>query len=116
MKRVALTIGLAYLWTLIASGIFCVFNFQLFVFPYAQWWEGIYYFHNMLWLPRWRDFTQWPLFWFVDGFVIASLIVFILARMFVGRSTSKQPNLYGESKFANIGAMKEGGITTERRL
>jgi len=117
MKRAALVIGLAYLWTLIASGIFCVFNFRLFVFPFTQWWEGVYYFHNMLWLPRWRDFTQWPLFWFFDGFVIASLTVFIVARMLVGWlwPSRKQPDLYGKSDFAGISAMAEGGITTEKR-
>jgi hypothetical protein len=118
MKRAAAIVGLAYLWTIIASALFCAFNFSLFTFPFLQWWEGLYYLRNMLWLPRLRDFIHWPLLWFVDGFVLASLVIFALSRPMLGSlwpRKDRQPNLYGTSKFAGVKAMAEGGITTEKR-
>ena len=114
MKRAALIVGLAYLWTLIASAIFCAFNFRLFTFPFVQWWEGLYYLPNMLWLPRFKDLGVWPLLWFGYGFVVASLVVFLLVRPILP-SKNRQPNLYGESKFAGMKAMAEGGIISEKR-
>ncbi|HEY4153546.1 MAG TPA: hypothetical protein VGM38_09515 [Pseudolysinimonas sp.] len=52
----------------------------------------------------------------------AALIAAALAPRFVTRRSiakpqrnTRQPNLYGDSEFAGIKAMAEGGITTERR-
>ena len=115
MKRAAAIIGLAYLWTFIASMFFCVFNFQLWRFPFLQWWVGLYYLRNMLWLPRIKDIGHWPIFWFVVGFVVASLFTFLLARQLWATGKNRQPNLYGTSKFAGIKAAAEGGIITEKR-
>ena len=118
MKRAALVLGLLYLWTLIASALFCAFNFKLFTFPFVQWWEGLYYLPNMLWLPRAKDFIRWPLLWFVDGFVLATLITIALCRPLLGSlwpRRNRQPNLYGTSTFADTQAMQAGGITSEKR-
>ena len=120
MKRAAMIAGLAYLWTLIASALFCVFDFRLFTFPFMQWWQGLYYLRNMLWW-WWKGhvaFLQWPLFWFVDGFLVASLVVLVfgsplLVRLWPRRN--RQPNLYGTSEIAGPRAMLAGGITTEKR-
>lgn len=118
MKRAALIVGLAYLWTFIASTIFCAFNFRLWTFPFLQWWEGLYYVRNMLWWPRFNDLGRWPMLYFVDGFVVATIAVVALCRPFLGSlwpGKDRQPNLYGTSKFAGVKAMAEGGITTEKR-
>lgn len=119
MKPAGIAVGLLCIWTLIASALFCAFDFRLFTFPYVQWWEGLYYLRSMLWLPRLRDFAAWPLFWFVDGFLLASLVVSSIARPLLGSflptRKTRQPNLYGESKFAGTKAMADGGITTEKR-
>lgn len=120
MKRAATIAGLAYLWTLIASSIFCAFDFRLFTVPFVQWWLGLYYLRNMLWW-WWKGhvaFLQWPLFWFVDGFVVATLAVFVLASTFLPQlwpRRNRQPDLYGRSEFAGPPAMRAGGVTTEKR-
>jgi hypothetical protein len=114
MRRAALIFGLAYLWTVIASLWFCLFNLRLFTFPFVQWWEGLYYLHNMLWMPRFKDIGHWPLLWFVAGFIVATLAIIVLIRPALPRK-DRQPNLYGKSEFAGLKAMAEGGITTEKR-
>ena len=120
MKRAALIVGLAYLWTFIASLWFCFFDFRLFTIPFVQWWGGLYYFRNMLWLPKLKlhDISHWPILWFVAGFVVATLVIIALCRPLLGSiwpSKDRQPNLYGESEFASVKAMADGGITSEKR-
>jgi hypothetical protein len=116
MKLAAMIFGLFWLWTLIASAVFCAFDFRLFTLPFLQWWQGLFYIRNMLWLPRFRDFGSWPLLYFVHGFVLASIAVAIVVRLLLGSSrNSRQPKIYGDSKFAGVKAMAEGGITTEKR-
>ena len=114
MKRATLIVGLVYLWTFLASLWFCFFDFRLFRFPFLQWWEGLFYVRNMLWLPRFRDFGHWPLLWFVAGFVVASLAISVVARPLLPRRI-RQPKLYGESRIALPRDMAAGGITTEKR-
>ena len=117
MKRAALIVSLAAVWTVVASAFFCAFDFRLFRFPYAQWWVGLYYLPHMLWLPRLSvsAISRWPILWFIVGFLVATLWVVILARALIGKRKERQPALYGTSKLADQSAMRSGGITTEKR-
>ena len=118
MKRALIVVAFIYGWTVVASGFFCAFNFRLFTFPYIQWWEGLYYLRTMMWLPRLNTIPSWPLLWFVLGFIIATLTAIAAGRYFIGSfvpTKGGQPNLYGESKFADIPTMKNGGIISEKR-
>lgn len=110
IKGCALTLLIsAAAWSLVASAIWCYLSH---VCVAGQWWLLQWWFE----LPYWK--SNWYVTLLVVGSAIgASLTVLVIlagARLALWPRDRRQPNLWGETGFANRNEMQRGGIRSTR--
>ena len=104
MKAAWTVLGLlagAYVWTVIASGIYCLGTglMEKFDPPFLQWWQV---------LPWWRA-NWWVTTWFVVGALVPTAIAVLAAVRWLRRSRER-PGLYGRTDWASAAELVRGGF------
>lgn len=105
-RLAGIVLAAAYVWSFLASGIWCVGTWQIDRFnpPFLQWW----------WVLPWWRVNWWVSFWFVFSAAVPSGLALIGVYQWVRRHRD-QP-LYGKTEWATPNEMDHGGFRQSRQL
>jgi hypothetical protein len=115
MNRKAVTVGasfaVAYLWSAVASAIYCVGtgNLAMLRLPFLQWWVV---------LPYW-DANWWVTTWFALAAGIPTLVPLAIAVRFLRSRAQRRDgsqDLYGNTTWPSREQIQRGGFSLRGKL